>query len=191
MTAPSSSAFTESFDGDIETESIHANMAAAGEQIDFSLIQDTWAYNVDEVFELPDGIQKIYFKRMNEGQKADFQKKTNKDIRVQRTTGDAKMSVDPAEERKILILLSVNDWVIYKRVRQGNEYVMAKTKFDKKALEEWMVGTNPKIIQDLEKAIRSKNEWMKVEADIKALEAERENLDQRIQALKDEEASKS
>lgn len=187
----SASPFTESFEKDPEVENVHANMTAAGETIDFGLIQDTWAYNIDEEFVFPDGIQKIFFKRMNEGQKSEFQKRTNKDIRVQRTTGDAKMSVDPAEERKILIELSVTDWVLYKRVRQGNEFTLAKTMFDKKALMEWMVGTNPKIIQDLEKQIRDSNEWMKVEADIKALEAEKENLDQRIAALKESEAAKS
>lgn len=180
-----------SFDNDPHVEAVHQNMIDAGESIEDLKIIDTWSYNLSEEWVFPDGIQKIYFKRMNEGEKAEFQKRTNKDIRVQRSTGDAKLSVDPASERHILIMLSVTDWKLYKKVRQGNREVMAETKFDQKALKEWMEGTNPKYVQELEKAIRESNEWMAVEASVDALEKERENLDERIKAAKEQEKAKS
>lgn len=180
-----------SFDNDPNIEAIHANMLANGEQIEDMKILDTWAYNIEEEWVFPDGIQKIFFKRMTEGEKADFQKRTNKDIRVQRSTGDAKMSVDPASERHALIELSVTGWKLYKKVRQGNREVMAETQFDKKALKDWMLNTNPKFVQDLERAIREANEWMKIDASVEALEAEREALDERIKAAKEAERLKS
>lgn len=180
-----------SFDNDPHVEQTHANMLANGEPIEDRKIIDTWSYNIEEEWVFPDGIQKIFFQRMTEGKKAEFQKRTNRDIRVQRSTGDAKLSVDPAAERWILIELSVTGWKLYKRMVRGGREELAEINFDKKLLKEWMENTNPKYVQELEKAIRDSNEWMANEASVEALEKEKEALEQRIEAAKEAERQKS
>lgn len=179
---------TSSFDGDQNLERMHENMVKAGESIEERVYVDTFAFLVDETFEIPkSGGQKIFFRRMNEGKKATYQKMTNKDIRVQRTTGDAKMSVDPAGERHELIRQSVTGWDLV--TRQNGKWV--EVPFDQKNLKTWLENTDPKIVQGLERAIRDANEWMKQEFTVEEYDKQIEDLRQKRDALAEEEAKKS
>lgn len=179
---------TSSFDGDPNIENMNKAMVADGQSIEERVYVDTFSFLVDEVFEIPQsGGQKIFFRRMNEGKKSAYQKMTNKDIRVQRTTGDAKMSVDPAGERHELIRQSVTGWDLV--TRQNGKWVTVP--FDPRALKEWLENADPKIVQGLERAIRDANEWMKQEFTVEEYDKQIEDLRQKRDALAEEEAKKS
>src|SRR5215475_3988382 len=77
---------------------------------------DYFGFGQDESFLLPDGKQSITFKVMNEGQRAKFQKKTSKDIKFNRASGDAAIKADQAEERHELIMSSVTGWSLMRPV---------------------------------------------------------------------------
>lgn len=143
-----------------------------------------WGYDFNDRWEFPDHVQFIEFKRMNEGMKVEFQRKTNRKVKVGRVTGDAEMSVDPAGDRKILIQLCVTGWKLYKR-NHKNQVVEAA--FSQQSLAEWMADANPLFVEQLEKAIREANPWMKQEMTVESIDAEIASLtEQRVEAEKRE-----
>lgn len=179
---------TETFEDDKALERSHVAMRDAGEQVEDTVFVDTFSFSIDEEYELPGtGGQTILFSRMNEGQKSDFQKQTNKDVRIQRTTGDARMQVDPASERHALIRISVTGWTLKKRDHKGN---IVGISFDQKLLKEWMMSADPKFVQGLEKAIRESNEWMKNEMTTEEIDREIENLKEQKVRLEEDNAKK-
>lgn len=189
-TSPGPGPDTSSFDGDASIERMHQNMVAAGENIEERVYVDTFAFDSEDEFEIPrSGGQKIFFSRMNEGKKATFQKLTNQDVRIQRTTGDAKMKVDPAGERHTLIKQSVTGWSLVTKNHQANTWETVP--FTEQRLAQWLEKADPKIVQDLERAIRDANEWMRTEFTVEEYDKQIEDLLQKRDALQEEEAKKS
>src|SRR4051812_24981941 len=68
-----------------------------------ALFDNYWGTDETTNVYLPDGKQYVVVKPMDEGAKTKFQKMTSRDVVLQQKTGDAKMSVDPAGERHLLI----------------------------------------------------------------------------------------
>lgn len=187
---------TSSFDGDPQVESLHENMVAAGERIEEKRIIDYFGTPEPLRFYLGDETQYFEFTPLTEGGKAKYERATNKDIRVQRTTGDAKMQVDPATERQALVMLSVTDALIYKRQKPLNQLkpvAFQQAKNGTQPNEFWQDIFEvfpPKVIQDLYRKIRDANPWMKADEDVETLEEEYKNMGQRIETLKEEQAKK-
>lgn len=147
-------------------------------------VEDYWGYDFSDKYVFPDGKQFIEFKRMTEGDKVEFQRKTNRKVRVARTTGDAEMNVDPAGDRKTLIQISVTGWYMFRKDHRGD---LVEVAFSERTLSDWLVNTNPLYVEKLEKAIRDANPWMKQEMTVEAIDAELANLqEQRAQAVERE-----
>lgn len=176
------------FDNDAQLERTHANMVADGRPIETPQFLDLWSFSEKHTYEFPgqenlgeEYKQWIIFESMNEGRKAEYQKRTNRDIRVQNTTKDIKMNMDPAADRHALLELSIVDWRLLRTVNGKVETVP----FSKAALKNFLNVADPSLIQKLEKAIRDKNEWMRAELSIEEIDAEIENLrEQRELAVK-------
>lgn len=128
---------------------------------------DYFGFQANEKFVFPDGIQFIEFQIMNEGAKARFQKLTTKDLVVQRG-GDARMKMDPAQERHELIRQSVVGWNMYR----GGQPIP----YSDRNLKDFLELANPKLIEDLEKAIRKANPWLMAEMKVEDIDREIENL---------------
>lgn len=182
-----------SFDNDPQVEQLNRDMHAAGEQVEEVKIVNYFGTPEAFRFELASG-QYFEYTPMTEGKKAAYERATNKDIRVQRTTGDAKMQVDPATERHAMIMLSVTDAHLLAPSKvtgslQPLKFEAAKNgqvvnEFWKKIFEAFP----PKIIQELYRKIRDANEWTKADEDIEAMEKEYVALGERIEAAKEREA---
>lgn len=178
-----------SFDNDPAIESLNRNMLAGGEKIEEVKIVNYFGTPETKRF-FVDKTQTQYFEyaALTEGGKAKYERATNKDIRVQRTTGDAKLAVDPATERQTLVKLSTVNAVIYAPSKATGE--MQPLSFNPKSPTEFwdkvFEAFPPKIIQDFYKAIREENPWMKADEDLEALEIEHKNLGERIEKLREE-----
>lgn len=143
---------------------------------------DYFGFQSTEKFYLPDGQQYIEFEIMNEGKKAKFQKLTTKDLVVQRG-GDARMKMDPAQERHELIRQSVTGWNLY---RGGNPVPFSPTN-----LKDFLELANPKLIEDLEKAIRKANPWLMGEMKSEDIRREIENLEEMLKTAEEREAGEA
>lgn len=147
----------------------------AGTPEETPVFVDYWGTDEKHKHFLPDGKQYFEFKIMNEGDKAKFQKLTNSDLVVDRNN-TARVKMDPVAERHTLIKTSVCDWLLYK----DNQPVA----FSKQLLEKWLEVAPPKIVEDLEYAIRMANPWMQADMTVEMIDEQIERLyEQRKQAV--------
>ena len=132
---------------------------------------DYFGFQATETYTLPDGKQYIEFSIMNEGQKAKFQKMTSRDLVIQRNQ-DARMKMDPANERHELIRSSVTGWNLYR----GGQPVV----FNDRNLKDFLELADPRIIEGLEKAIRKANPWLLSEMKSEDIREEIKNLEEML-----------
>lgn len=151
--------------------SIDAPEAVAGQPEAHPQIVDYWGTDEPKKWYFPDGQQYIEFNIMDEGAKVRFQKLTNQDLIVNRDN-TAKVKVDPATERHTLIKESVFNWHMFKIVDGRPEPVG----YSKQMLQKWLEVAPPKIVEDLEHAIRMANPWMQAEMTVEEVDKEIERL---------------
>ena len=120
---------------------------------------------------LPDGVQYFEFKIMNEGDKSKFQKLTNTDLVVDRNN-TARVKMDPVVERHTLIETSVCGWLLY--IEDKGQMVPAN--FTSAMLKSWLQVAPPKVVEDLEHAIRMANPWMQAEQTVEMIDEQIERL---------------
>lgn len=135
-----------------EENAIFAPEAQQGQPLTEGQQQDYFGFSATEKFYFPDKVTYIEFTKMNEGQKKTFQDKTSKDLVLERTSGNARMSVLQGTERHELIKSCVVGWNL---VRGGQP-----VPFNRVALDDFLQLANPVLVEDLEKAIRKANPWL-------------------------------
>lgn len=151
---------------------------------------DYFGFKATEKFWFPDGKTYIEYDVMNEGAKARFQKLTSRDLRVQRTTGDALLKMDPGAERHALISESVTGWNLMRR-NPKDDSRWEHAPFDQSNLRRFLEGTDPRIVEDLEKAIRKANPWLMDEMSVEDIDKEISNLQELRAVAVEREAGKS
>lgn len=149
-------------------EAAQAAAAAAGENVETPVYEDYFGFAESHKWYFPDGKQFIEFQRMNEGQKAQFQRRTNRDLVVERASGNARMKMDVASERHELIKAAVVGWFVY---REGSP-----APYSNAVLEQWLAVADPKLVEDLEKEIRKNNPWLLQDMSVEDIDKEIENL---------------
>lgn len=120
--------------------------------------------------------QYIEFKGMDEGARSRYQKATNKGVVIERSTNNARMGVDPAGDRKALFEASVQDW----RLAQNGNLIP----FKMHTFRQWAETANPKLIDELETAIRKANPWMVNEMSSQAIRDEINSLEEQYKEAK-------
>lgn len=170
-----------------ETNYDEAAARADGVTLEEEVFVDYFGFSDTQKHFLPDGKQWFMLQRMNEGQKAKYQREIRSDITIQRSTGDAKMKTDPATERHALIKSCVIDWNLRTRDERTREIIqipfsLSANKFN---LEKWLSVADPRLVEDLEKACRKLNPWLLADMSV-------EDIDREIESLKEmrEEAAK-
>lgn len=163
-----------------QIEAIEAEMRAQGvstetgvpvDYFDFEEVNRTW---------LPDGVQWVEHRSLNEGERRKYLNKTNRELKVQRATGDAVMRMAPGDERKALLESAIVGWNLY---RKGEPVA-----FNKAILQQWLETGPPKIIDLVEKDIRKANSWLQADMSVEDLDREIAALQElRDQKLKEEE----
>jgi hypothetical protein len=146
---------------------------------------DYWGVDEKHKFTFPDGKSWIEFQIMDEGAKSRFQKLTNQDLTIGKNN-EAKVRLDPANERHTLIKESVTDWLMFKRNAQTG--AMEPVAFSKQLLAKWLEVAPPKVVEDLEYEIRMKNPWMQSEMTIEAIDEQIDRLQETRRQIIDREA---
>ncbi len=141
-------------------------------------------FGVDETFRLtlPDGTSWVEHKVMTEGDRRSFLKKTNKAVKLDKR-GDATINVAPGEERAALLEAALIDW----NLMRGGEPIP----FSSSSLRLFMDKADPKIIDLIEKDVRSKNAWLNQNLTVEAIDEEIASLQQTREELLQEEAGKA
>jgi hypothetical protein len=145
---------------------------------------DYWGTDEEIKHFLPDGKQYFVLKIMNEGAKSQFQKMTNQDLIVGRDN-TATVKMNPAKERHELIKASVTGWnLMQKDKKDGNFY---PAPFSIRSLDAWLEVAPPKIVEDLEYAIRMANPWMQSEMTVEEVDKEIDRLTELRASLRERE----
>lgn len=195
MTTPQDEGL-RTFDNDTSLERTHANMAASGHAVEDKVEYDFFGFESEERWYFPgqdklpeDEKQYFIVTKMNEGKKAEYQSKTTNDVRIQRTTGDARFKMDPSAERHTLVKLSVTGARVKLRSKSNGqlEWHMGD---HRKVLDNFLANGNPDHVQKLEQFIRDLNPWMRSEMDVEEIDAEIERLEELKKERKEAEAGK-
>lgn len=154
--------------------------------------EDYWGVQETHRYELKDGKQYFEIVPMDEGAKTRFQKLTNKGIRMNQRTQDATIDVDPSDERHTLIMESVVGWNLMQKAADSSWSPLPCPEDEqrrKRVIRETILTKmNPKVIQDLEFFIRTKNPWMQADQELDDLYEERDRIELLIKQAKEREA---
>lgn len=171
-----------------ENQSVDMSLGVAPVQLE-EFVDYFSGFGRSEKFFLPDGVQYIEFSLLNEGQKTKFQKETRSSINIDRKTDKASIMPDPSRERHALIKASVCDWNMFSRDRQTGSKVAVR--FSNMNLETWLRQGDPKIIAELEAAIRKANPWMLDDVTVEDIDEQIAELQQLREEKEKMEAEKS
>lgn len=170
---------------DAYVASTEKSMREAGVQVE-EKVEFIDYFTFDETLRhyLPDGIHYIEFKPMTEGKRRKYQSKTMTTMTMNRASGDSKIGINVARDREELLNASVTGWFMERRDGMGN-IVSVDFRDSRHGWLAWSENTNPKLIEDLEKAIRKANPWMQADLDIEEVDNEIERLTELRRELMD------
>lgn len=140
---------------DPRTQVSATGVEAPGNPLVGNIQDDYFGFESRDRYTFPDGVTYIEFEVMNEGKKKDYQQRTNRPIEIARG-GGAKVSMDIANERWVLIKTVVTSWNLSKRGQHG----MVEVPFNQHALEQWLNFANPRHVEELQLAIQRANPWL-------------------------------
>jgi hypothetical protein len=177
-----------SFEGvqDDKTSGIEQGMGAVGVAISEPVQEEYWG--TDETYKImfPDGVTFVECKYMTEGDRARYQGAIQKDVRVQKATGDAFMKLSTGEERQALIASVVVGWNL-KRAGQDVPF----SNGPRGVLKEWVEKAPPKIIDLIEKGIRLHEPWIMSDLTIEQIKDQIADLEEILAKKIEEEEGKA
>lgn len=120
---------------------------------------------------LPDGISYIEHKTLNEGARRKYLNRVNRDIMLQRSTGNAIMRMQQGDEKHELLEGAICGWNL---VGKSGEPM----NFTKDKLQKWLSEANPVIVDMIEKDVRKKNPWLMAEMSVEDIEKQIAELEE-------------
>lgn len=164
---------------DPSVTSMEAAMTADGVSPTDSVQQEYWG--TDETYQvfLPDGVTYVECKYLTEGDRVRYQSTVQKDVRLQKTTGDAFLHMPTGEERHALLEAAIEGWNI---IRSGKPVAFNKGSKGSN-LEQWLSKAPPAIIDLIEKEIRLHEPWITGDVTVEQIDKQIEEL-QAVRAVK-------
>ena len=150
-------------------------MREAGVSPDTPVQVDYFGFSETHTVYLPDGKSYLQHQTLNEGSRRKYLNEVNREVKLQKTTGDAIMKVQSGSERMSLLKAALTGWNLQ---RNGDPIA-----FNPRNVEEFLTVANPKIIDIIEKDVRLKNPWLMAELTL-------EDIDQQIDELQEMRAKK-
>ena len=147
-----------------------AAMKEAGVPTEESGAVDYFAFEERWTVWLPDGIQFIEHSVLNEGAKRKYQNQQNRDLIIQRQTGDARMKMQPGDERHALLEAAIKGWHL---IRAGEP-----VPFTERNLRDFLDKAPPHIVELIEKDVRKHNPWLLAEMTVEDIDKEIANLEE-------------
>lgn len=154
----------------ITLEPVNPVPPTEGQQVDY------FGVDVEEKVFLPDKVSYVIVQELNEGERRKYLNKTNKDIRLERQTGDAHLRMATGDERFYLLQSAIVGWNLVSFNKKTNE--MQALPFNRQNLDRFLEETRPKVLDKVEEKVREMNPWL-LPAEITV-----ETIDEQINDLK-------
>lgn len=143
---------------------------------EFAGYVDYFGFDEYGEYVLPDGKQKIIFKKLNEGERQKYESATQNDVRFNRRTDDAAIKIDASVARTALIETSVTGWNLVRKDNGKWRHVTFSKGTPGSELSKWLKEADPKIINDLHKAITKANPFLQEDMTIEMVDEEIKRL---------------
>lgn len=161
-------------------EQIEAAMRAQGQADSTPVQEDYFAFDITERVDLPDGVSYVDIKVLNEGARRKYLNSVNREVKLQKATGDAVMQLATGDERKAILESSICGW----NLLRGGQPVP----FNSGTVREFLDRANPKLIDLIEKEVRRINPWLTAEITVEEIDKQIEELQElRAQKVREEE----
>lgn len=132
---------------------------------------------------MPDGISWVEHKSLNEGERRQYLKATNRDVMIEKGTGNARMRLSPGEEKVVLLEVAITGWNF---VRAGQPVQCTK-----QAVKMFLEVADPKVVDHIHKAVTKANPWLLAELSIEDIDREIEALQEQRRSLVEAEQGKA
>lgn len=159
-----------------------AAMRADGVPTETPVQEEYFGFDETHKFFFPDGITFIEHKTLNHGDRKKYLNKVNRDVVLQRATGDARISMKPGDEKDELVKSAIVNWNL---IRNGQPLPFSMNNF-----EQWLSKANPKLVDELERDIRRHNPWLMADMSVEDIDREIEALQEMRENKLKEEAGK-
>lgn len=141
---------------------------------------DYFGFEELRTLELTDGVSYVQHKILNEGERRKYLNAVNRDVRIQRATGDAVMRMSPGDEKKALLEAALVGWNLQ---RAGQP-----VPFTKHSVNEFLDKADPRVIDLIEKEVRKANSWLQAEMSVEDIDREITQLQElRTKKVEEEE----
>jgi hypothetical protein len=156
--------------------------------------EDYFGFDDTEQVFMPDGKSFLVIQALPEGARRKYLNETNRDIRLNRASGDAILQMRTGDEKHSLLVAAIVGWNFVKRNPTSGE--MVPVTFSKKGLnnaagpgtlEEWLNKANPKHVDLVDKAVRKKNAWLLADMSSEDIAKQIEELTELYETKKKEE----
>lgn len=165
-------------------------VAEEEEQIDFG---DYFGFDERHRYVMPDNRQWIEFKVLDEGGIALYHKILDRDVTVEKSTGNARIRINQVQERHALLQVACVDWYMVQKQKDGSRLPVRFNNAPGGAFMQWMLKANPVIVADLYEQVQKVNpSLLPANQDtIEAIDKQIEELSRQRAILMDRMAGKS
>jgi len=165
--------------------SAESAMREAGVPTHERVADDYFGFEETHRVALPDGVSFIEHKTLTEGQRRNYLNGMNRDVVIQRATGDARMRMAPGDERYSLLKTAISGWNLQ---RKGGKGDLEPVQFTPGNLEKFLQSAPPKIIDLIDKEVRKVNAWLIEDMSVEDIEREIQTLTELRDKKQEEEA---
>lgn len=149
-------------------------------------------FGVDEFHQcmFPDNKTWVQHKTLAEGDRRRYLDETNRDVAINRQSGDMKVKISAGSDRHKLLILAVTGWN-FVRTNQSTgkkEPVTFSKGSPGSTFEQWLDKADPKIVDIIEKDIRAKNPWLLSELTVEAIDQQIAELEEQKKILLGQQA---
>lgn len=161
-------------------DQIESEMKSQGVPTEEAVYDDYFGFGETHRVNLPDGSSWVEFKVMNEGERRQYLNKQNRSIRIKKASGDAEMEMAPGDERYHLLKTVLVNWNLR---RNGNP-----VPFNSQTVDEFLKAANPRVVDNIEKAVRKAHPWLMAELSLEDIDQEIKNLQELREVVEREQS---
>jgi len=169
---------------------IVSSMEEAGVTTFEAIQEDYFGFDETYTVKLPDGKSWIAHSALNEGARRKYMNSQNRELKVQKVTGDAIMKIASGEERLALLQQAITGWNLVTKNKKTGE--IEPIVFNLPNLNKFLDSASPAIIDLIEKDVRNRNSWLMGDITVEDIDKQIEELQEmREKKVKEAEGNDS
>jgi hypothetical protein len=137
--------------------------------------EDYFGFDETHIVKLPDGVSFVEHKTLSEGKRRKYLNGMNRDVVIQKATGDARMSMAPGDERYSLLKSAITGWNLKRRNNRGE---LEDVSFTPGNLEKFLESAPPRVIDLIDKEVRKVNAWLIEDMSVEDIDKEIKTLEE-------------